>query len=87
MLSPGPQELLLIFLFILLIFGGRRIPEIARGLGKGMREFKSGVNSIKEDLDDVSEKGATGGNDKPGKHKNASEDGSAMGENIDKEHS
>ena len=44
--SLGPLELILIFLAILLIFGAKRIPEIARGLGKGIREFKSATREI-----------------------------------------
>jgi len=44
--SLGPLELILIFLAILLIFGAKRIPEIARGLGKGLREFKSATREI-----------------------------------------
>ena len=40
-LSPG--ELLLIFLAILLLFGAKRLPELARGLGKGIREFKTAM--------------------------------------------
>lgn len=39
--SLGPMEILLIFLAILLIFGAKRIPEIARGMGKGIKEFRS----------------------------------------------
>jgi len=49
--SLGPMELLLIFLAILLIFGAKRIPEIARGLGKGIREFKQATREITEELD------------------------------------
>ena len=48
--SLGPLELLLIFLAILLIFGATRIPEIARGLGKGIREFKSATREISSEL-------------------------------------
>ena len=44
--SLGPMEILLIFLAILLIFGAKRIPEIARGLGKGIREFKTATQEI-----------------------------------------
>ena len=40
----------LIFLAVLLIFGAKRIPEIARGLGKGIREFKDATNDIKQEL-------------------------------------
>lgn len=49
----GPQELMIVFLIVLLLFGGKKIPEVARGLGKGMREFKKGVKDIKEDIDTV----------------------------------
>ncbi len=48
--SLGPFEILLIFLVILLVFGAKRIPEIARGLGKGIREFKSATTEIKNEL-------------------------------------
>jgi len=48
--SLGPFELILIFLAILLIFGAKRIPEIARGLGKGIKEFKSATNEISREL-------------------------------------
>lgn len=44
--SFGPLELGLIFLVILLVFGAKRIPEIARGLGQGIREFKRSTNEI-----------------------------------------
>ena len=46
----GPLELIIIFLVILLIFGAKRIPEIARGLGKGIREFKSATTEISKEL-------------------------------------
>ena len=48
--SLGPLEVALIFLAILLIFGAKRIPEIARGLGKGIREFKSATSEISKEL-------------------------------------
>lgn len=40
----GPTELLLILAIVLIFFGGRRIPEIARGLGEGIRHFKEGMH-------------------------------------------
>ena len=46
----GTWEIALIFLAILLIFGAKRIPEIARGLGKGIRELKDATNDIKQEL-------------------------------------
>lgn len=48
--SLGPLEVIIIFLVILLIFGAKRIPEIARGLGKGIREFKSATSEISKEL-------------------------------------
>lgn len=49
-MSLGAPEIILIFLAILLLFGAKRIPEIARGLGKGIREFKDATNDIKNEL-------------------------------------
>lgn len=47
----GPMELILIFLVVVLLFGGKKIPEIAKGLGKGIRDFKSSLagNEEKDD--------------------------------------
>lgn len=55
----GLQEILLIALVILLFFGGRKIPELMRGLGKGVRSFKEGINGIdteNKDGDDATTK-------------------------------
>ena len=46
----GPVEVAVIMLIILLLFGAKRIPEIARGLGKGIREFKSATTDISREL-------------------------------------
>ena len=43
--SIGPMELIIILAIVVLLFGAKRIPEIAKGLGKGIREFKGGLNS------------------------------------------
>lgn len=48
---PGGFELVIIFLVILLVFGAKRIPEIARGVGKGIREFKDATSEIKREID------------------------------------
>ena len=50
----GP-EMLVIFLAILLLFGGKKIPELMRGLGKGISEFKKGKNELEDDIDDTKE--------------------------------
>lgn len=45
----GPMELIIILLIVILLFGGRKIPEIAKGLGKGIRDFKSSLSGQEED--------------------------------------
>jgi len=42
----GMQEILLIALVVLLFFGGKKIPELMKGLGKGVRSFKEGINGV-----------------------------------------
>ena len=48
--SMGGQEIILIFLAILLLFGGKKIPELMRGLGKGIREFNTARASIEGEI-------------------------------------
>lgn len=50
-LGLGGQELLVILLIFLLLFGGSKIPELMKGLGKGVRNFKDGMNEVRKDLD------------------------------------
>ena len=49
---PGGAEWVLILLAILLLFGGRKIPELMRGLGRGIREFNDARSSIKSEIED-----------------------------------
>ena len=44
-------QLLIIVLVILLLFGGRKIPELMKGIGKGVRSFKEGINNIEKDIE------------------------------------
>ena len=46
------QEVLLIALVVLLFFGGKKIPELMKGLGKGVRSFKDGMNEVEKDIKD-----------------------------------
>jgi len=48
----GPWQIILIVLAILLLFGGKKIPELMKGLGKGISEFKKGKEEIEKDLED-----------------------------------
>ena len=54
-MSLGPWEIVLILLVVILIFGGKKIPELARGLGKSLREFKKTTREIKDEVDTVRE--------------------------------
>ena len=45
---PGPFEILVIFLVVLLLFGGKKLPEIGRALGEGIREFKKALSGASE---------------------------------------
>ena len=49
-LGFGSQEILFIALIVLLLFGGKKIPELMKGLGKGVKSFKDGVNGIEESV-------------------------------------
>lgn len=55
MLGLGMQEILVIAFVILLLFGGKKIPELMKGLGKGVKGFKDGVNGIEEEINKPAE--------------------------------
>lgn len=46
----GATELVLIFMVVLLLFGGNKIPELMRGLGRGIREFNSAKNQVEDEI-------------------------------------
>lgn len=52
----GAMEIIIIVLVILLLFGAKRIPEMAKGIGKGMREFKKAVRDVEEEITDDKDK-------------------------------
>lgn len=49
----GMQEILIIALIVLLLFGGKKIPELMRGLGKGVKSFKEGMNEVTDLKEEV----------------------------------
>jgi sec-independent protein translocase protein TatA len=48
---PGHWEIVIVLVAILLLFGGRKLPELARGLGRGLRIFKREVKGLKDDVE------------------------------------
>lgn len=49
----GPWEIVLICLIVLLLFGGKKIPELMKGLGKGVKSFKQGMSDVEKELNEV----------------------------------
>ena len=52
----GTGEIIIIALVVLLLFGGKKIPELMRGLGKGVRSFKDGINEVEKQIEAEAEK-------------------------------
>lgn len=50
-LNLGAGEIVIIALIVLLLFGGRKIPELMKGIGKGVRSFKEGMNDIEKEIE------------------------------------
>ena len=50
MFNIGPQEMFILFLIIILLFGAKRIPEIGRSIGKGIQEFKKGMREVESEI-------------------------------------
>jgi len=50
---PGPGEMLLIFLIVLLLFGGSKLPEVARSMGKAMRAFREESSALRRELEEA----------------------------------
>ena len=54
-MSLGPLEIALVILVIIILFGGKKLPELARGLGLGLREFKKAKQEIKDEVKNVTD--------------------------------
>jgi len=60
----GPTEIILIVALILLLFGGKKIPELMRGLGKGIREFNDAKDNVKREIEEGANSVSTGSSKK-----------------------
>ena len=54
--SIGGPEIIIIAILVLLLFGGKKIPELMKGIGKGVKSFKDGIQGIENDLNDTEKK-------------------------------
>ena len=59
MFGIGTSELLVIALIVLLLFGGKKIPELMKGLGKGVKSFKDGMSGLDDDKEEVNKSDET----------------------------
>ena len=67
LLNIGGQEILIILIIVLVLFGGKKIPELMKGMGKGVKEYKKAVNGIEHEVNNVA-------SDAPQQPKNLSEE-------------
>ncbi len=51
----GGPEIIVILLIVLVLFGGKKIPELMKGLGKGVKEYKKAMNGVEEDINNITE--------------------------------
>ena len=51
----GGQEIIIILIIVLVLFGGKKIPELMKGLGKGVKEYKNAVNSVEDEVKNTTE--------------------------------
>ena len=56
-LMLGTWEIVAIVLVVLLLFGGKKIPELMKGLGKGVKSFKQGMNEVEKEIKEIDEEG------------------------------
>ena len=54
-MSLGAMEITIILVVVLLLFGGKKLPELAKGLGKGIKEFKKAKNDVSEEINKAAE--------------------------------
>jgi sec-independent protein translocase protein TatA len=83
--SVGPTELLILLTIILLLFGAKRIPELAKGLGTGIREFKKGTSgqAEKDELNEKEKEGELAGQTREDKNSGRAQEEVAREERVD----
>ena len=54
-MNLGPWEIVLIILFVIILFGGKKLPELARGMGLGLKEFKKATREIKDEVQNAAD--------------------------------
>ena len=54
-MTAGPWQILICIIIILVLFGGKKIPELMKGLGKGVKEYKKAKNSIEKEIDSIAD--------------------------------
>ncbi|MCI1786106.1 MAG: twin-arginine translocase TatA/TatE family subunit [Bacteroidales bacterium] len=69
-LAFGFWEIVIIALIIILLFGGKKIPELMKGLGKGVRSFKDGMNDVESEIKDIDKDYSSSAKEKSDKKKN-----------------
>jgi sec-independent protein translocase protein TatA len=67
---PGGEEWFLILLVVIVLFGGRKIPELMKGIGKGIREFNDAKDGVKRNLEEGMKEGTTTTPSAPAEPKN-----------------
>ncbi len=54
-MSFGATEIIIVLVIVLVLFGGKKLPELARGLGKGIKEFKKASNEVTEEINKIND--------------------------------
>lgn len=70
----GGPEIIVILLLVLVLFGGKKIPELMKGLGKGVKEYKKAVNGIEDEVNNATQESSANGSQSEPKESSKSSD-------------
>ena len=62
----GGQEIIIILVIVLILFGGKKIPELMKGLGKGVKEYKNAMNGVEEEVNNIAKEDTSKNKDENG---------------------